>query len=111
MRINAFHRAVLKHYADGDGAHLIEQEQISRVEIDDFGDSPQALMLIELSGKEGCDKVETGIARLTHGRDDFDFALAALEALQAATGATAREEEALGGPAEKPPRRSPTGSA
>lgn len=36
MRINAFHRAVLKRYADGDFAHLIEQEEVSSAEIDDL---------------------------------------------------------------------------
>lgn len=94
MRVNDFHCAVLKHYADGDFAHLIAQEEISRAEIDELGDSLLAFMLVELSEEEDCGEVETGIERLTQGRDDLVLALAAREALQAATGATVREGEA-----------------
>lgn len=92
MRINGLHRAVLKDYADGDVGHLAKEDEISDPR--DLGDSLLTFMLIELSGKEDCDDVATGIERLTQGRDDLDVALKALEALLAAMPARLAESQA-----------------
>lgn len=79
MILNAFQKAVLEDYSDGDFSYLIEDGAIANVR--DLGDSLLSFMLIELSTQEGCTTIDDAVSRLNSGRDDIDVALEAMEKL------------------------------
>lgn len=91
MKLNDMHRAVLRDYADGDFAYLVEQDSIN--EIDQLDDTLLIFILVELSSEEDCESLSEGISRITRVRDDLDVCLIALEHLQQELEARSKETQ------------------
>lgn len=79
MILNAFQKAVLEDYSDGDYAYLAEDGAIEDVMA--LGDTLLSFMLIELSNKEGCSTIGDAEGRLHSAHAEIDVALAALDKL------------------------------
>jgi fumarylacetoacetate (FAA) hydrolase family protein len=85
MILNAFQKAVLKDYSDGDYAYLIEDGAIADVQ--DLGDTLLTFLMIELSTKEDCDTIEDAQSRMLSAHADIEAAILALDKLQEAIAA------------------------
>jgi hypothetical protein len=72
--INAFQRAALKVYADGQ----YEDIQVYRYD-EEHGDSLLTFVLAELSDNEECEDLETAISRIRQGIEDLNQVLQALQ--------------------------------
>lgn len=81
MQINAYHRAILDTYADGDFAYLANLDAVDKDELVALGDPLLTFMLIELSEEEACENLEQGIDRLDTARNELDVAIAALNSI------------------------------
>lgn len=74
-------RIVLKTYAGGDFEHLGEIRTVNEFEreLDDCGDCLLKFLMVELSGKEDCDSLETATQRIESAIRDLTTVASAVE--------------------------------
>lgn len=92
MKLNEMQKAVLRDYADGQFAYLIDTDLTAWKHHEIFDDMLLIFILMELSDNEDCENVDMGTDRLTCAKDDIDVALQALEKLQEAIAAKIEEQ-------------------
>ena len=77
---NAYQRAVLATYAEGEFQHLIKSRP-GTITHDDLGDTLLRFLLIELSNDEDCCDHETACHRLSRAINDVQMSLQAVRDL------------------------------
>lgn len=92
--LNAFQRAALENYANGDFAHCESEEDIG-----DAQDIFLKFIISELASRQDCDSWSVAIKRIQQARDDLDKVIEALEqgeelAERQASGVTAKRAPA-----------------
>ncbi len=80
MILNAWQKSVARTYSEGDFSHFADKGEMDDDDLAGCGDSLFRFLMTELSDREGCDRVETAIGRITWARNRLDETLAGLEA-------------------------------
>lgn len=75
--LNAYQKAALRTYANGDYAYLIDKLDLD-IYKDALGDTLLKFILIELSTGEGCEDVDDAMNRMEQARDDLDQVFGAM---------------------------------
>jgi hypothetical protein len=86
ITLNDYQKAVLRVYAEGDNAHLMDfegtKEEFDR-ELNDAGDTLFRFLMVELSDNEDCTDLDTAIQRVSTAIDDIEAVKDALEDMEA----------------------------